>query len=143
MLRKPPECLRFPGQRCSLPPTVGTGGCRRVLSCTEKRPTDLKFNQPAGGGELLRPAGRRDSGHPRGQERENDMRMPRICSFAVAAGLAAVSMPALAQETEQVLGGPHEGGVGLQTPATDIADQMVFLHDWVLLPIITVICLFV
>jgi cytochrome c oxidase subunit II len=71
------------------------------------------------------------------------MRMPRICSFAVAAGLAAVSMPALAQETEQVLGGPHQGGVGLQAPATDIADQMVFLHDWVLLPIITVICLFV
>jgi cytochrome c oxidase subunit II len=33
--------------------------------------------------------------------------------------------------------------VGLQAPATDIADQMVFLHDWVLLPIITVICLFV
>ena len=71
------------------------------------------------------------------------MRMPRICSFAVAAGLAAVSMPALAQEKEQVLGAPHEGGIGLQAPATGLADQMVFLHDWILLPIITVICLFV
>jgi cytochrome c oxidase subunit 2 len=71
------------------------------------------------------------------------MRMPRICSFAVAAGLAAGSMPALAQDTEQTIGGPHAMGVGLQAPATELAEQMVFLHDWVLLPIITVISFFV
>lgn len=71
------------------------------------------------------------------------MRLPKICSFALAAGLATGSMPALAQDTEQAIGGPHAMGVGLQAPATSLADQMVFLHDWVLLPIITVITLFV
>ncbi len=71
------------------------------------------------------------------------MRMPKICSFAVAAGLAAGSMPALAQDTEQTIGGPHAMGVGLQAPATSLAEEMMFLHDWVLLPVITVISFFV
>jgi cytochrome c oxidase subunit 2 len=73
------------------------------------------------------------------------MTQSRIWSVAAAAavGLAGSALPALAQDTEETIGGPHAMGVGLQAPATSLAEQMVFLHDWVLLPIITVISFFV
>src|SRR4051812_35161549 len=46
MLHKSPECLRFRGRGCSLPPTVGTGVSVR-MSRARKRPTGLKFNEAA------------------------------------------------------------------------------------------------
>lgn len=53
-------------------------------------------------------------------------------------------MPALAQDqSTPVLGAPHDKGIGLQAPATDLAEQLDFVHNDVLMPIITVITLFV
>ncbi|HEY3148461.1 MAG TPA: cytochrome c oxidase subunit II transmembrane domain-containing protein, partial [Dongiaceae bacterium] len=63
--------------------------------------------------------------------------------MAAAATLAVAAVPALAQEKEPVLGEPHPGGLGLQPAATKIAENMHFLHNVVLMPIITVITLFV
>lgn len=73
------------------------------------------------------------------------MERSRIWSFAAgsAIGLAASAMPALAQDQAPVLGVPHDKGLGLQAPATELAEKMHFLHDIVLMPIITVITLFV
>jgi cytochrome c oxidase subunit 2 len=68
---------------------------------------------------------------------------PRIWSAAAALGLALSAAPALAQDSNEVLGAPHPGGIGLQAPATDLAERMDFLHNWILMPIITVITLFV
>jgi cytochrome c oxidase subunit 2 len=69
---------------------------------------------------------------------------PRVWSVAAAAaGLAGSALPALAQDSNEVLGVPHDKGIGLQAPATDLAERMDFLHNWVLMPIITVITLFV
>src|SRR5262245_35989742 len=76
------------------------------------------------------------------------MERSRIWSFAAAAGgilgLVGAALPALAQDQGvPVLGAPHEGGIGLQPPATELAENMDFLHNVVLMPIITVITLFV
>jgi len=51
--------------------------------------------------------------------------------------------PALAQDQAPVLGAPHDGGIGLQAPATKLAEDIDFLHNIVLMPVITVITLFV
>ncbi|HUI20118.1 MAG TPA: cytochrome c oxidase subunit II [Methylocella sp.] len=40
-------------------------------------------------------------------------------------------------------GYPKPGEVGLQQAATPIAEEIAFFHDWILLPIIVAICLFV
>jgi cytochrome c oxidase subunit 2 len=40
-------------------------------------------------------------------------------------------------------GYPEPGEVGLQAAATPIAEEIVFFHNWILLPIITFICVFV
>lgn len=69
---------------------------------------------------------------------------PRIWSVAAAAlGLAGSALPALAQDSNAILGAPHDKGIGLQAPATELAEKMDFLHNVVLMPIITVITLFV
>jgi cytochrome c oxidase subunit 2 len=52
-------------------------------------------------------------------------------------------MPALAQDKEPVLGVPHDKGIGLQPAATKLAEDLHFLHNTILMPIITVITLFV
>jgi cytochrome c oxidase subunit II len=52
-------------------------------------------------------------------------------------------MPAWAQEGAMGLGAPHDKGIGLQAPATELAEEIDFLHNVVLMPIITVITLFV
>lgn len=65
----------------------------------------------------------------------------KIWSMAVAALLAAQALPAAAQD--QVLGAPHDKGIGLQAPATDLAADLDFVHNIILMPIITVITLFV
>ncbi len=69
------------------------------------------------------------------------MTRSKIGAMAAGALLTALSLPALAQD--QVLGAPHDGGLGLQAPATDLAAELDFVHNVVLLPIITVITLFV
>jgi cytochrome c oxidase subunit 2 len=43
----------------------------------------------------------------------------------------------------QVAGGPKPGQMGLSDPVTPIAQEVNFFHDAILMPIITVICLFV
>lgn len=67
---------------------------------------------------------------------------PRFAT-GLAVGLAASAAPALAQEAAPILGAPHDKGIGLQAPATEIAETMDFLHNVVLMPIITVITIFV
>src|SRR5215510_2923720 len=71
------------------------------------------------------------------------MKPSRIWSLAATAALGVLAMPAWAQDQEPVLGVPHPMGIGLQAPATDIAETMHFIHNDVLMPIITVITLFV
>lgn len=72
------------------------------------------------------------------------MTQSRIWSVAAAAvGLALAAMPALAQEGVPVLGAPQDKGIGLQAPATELAERMDFVHNAVLMPIITIITLFV
>jgi len=51
----------------------------------------------------------------------------KIWSLAVAALMAAQALPAAAQEQAQVLGAPHERGIGLQAPATERGFDMVAL----------------
>lgn len=69
------------------------------------------------------------------------MTRSKIWSMAVAALLAAQALPAAAQD--QVLGAPHDKGIGLQVPATALAEELDFVHNTILMPIITVITLFV
>jgi cytochrome c oxidase subunit II len=69
------------------------------------------------------------------------MTRSKIWSLAVAALMAAPALPAAAQD--QVLGAPHDKGIGLQPPATELAAELDFVHNIVLMPIITVITLFV
>jgi cytochrome c oxidase subunit II len=72
------------------------------------------------------------------------MTQSRIWSVAAAAvGFAISAMPALAQDSNEVLGAPHDKGIGLQAPATVLAEEIDFLHNVILMPIITVITLFV
>jgi cytochrome c oxidase subunit 2 len=69
--------------------------------------------------------------------------MTRSKFGALAGGLllTALALPAMAQD--QVLGAPHDMGIGLQAPATALAENLNFVHDAILLPIITVITVFV
>src|SRR5690606_31086586 len=69
------------------------------------------------------------------------MTRSKIGAMAVGALLTALSLPAMAQEP--VLGAPHDKGLGLQAPATALAEELDFVHNAILLPIITVITLFV
>jgi cytochrome c oxidase subunit 2 len=69
------------------------------------------------------------------------MTRTKICSMAAAALAALQALPARAQD--QVLGAPHDKGIGLQAPATDLAAELNFVHDAILMPIITVITIFV
>ena len=50
---------------------------------------------------------------------------------------------AFAQAADFVIGAPRPNQMGLPYPVTPIAREMNFFHDAILLPIITVICLFV
>lgn len=69
------------------------------------------------------------------------MTRSKIWSMAVGAMLALQALPAMAQEP--VLGVPHDKGIGLQAPATELAAEIDFLHNQILLPIIAVITAFV
>lgn len=69
------------------------------------------------------------------------MTRAKMWSMAVGALAALQALPALAQEP--VLGVPHDRGLGLQAPATALAEELNFVHNAILLPIITVITIFV
>ncbi|HNB27642.1 MAG TPA: cytochrome c oxidase subunit II [Alphaproteobacteria bacterium] len=69
------------------------------------------------------------------------MTRSKFWSMAVGGLLALAALPAAAQDP--VLGAPHDKGIGLQAPATDLAKDLDFVHNDILMPIITVITLFV
>ena len=56
-----------------------------------------------------------------------------------ASALSASSCAAFAEG----LGAPVPGQMGLQEPVTQVARDIVFFHNWVLMPVITIISLFV
>ena len=64
--------------------------------------------------------------------------MKRLISL-FAAGFAAA--PAFAEDP--VIGAPKPGGIGFQPPATSLAEDAFWFHDVILMPIITIISLFV
>jgi cytochrome c oxidase subunit II len=67
-------------------------------------------------------------------------------ALAIAPGLGAsmLAFPHFAKAaTDDVVGYAVPGQIGLQPGVTPIADEIHFFHDIILLPIITVICLFV
>jgi cytochrome c oxidase subunit 2 len=65
-------------------------------------------------------------------------------AFAGAgAALTGLVLFAGAAAAQGVIGAPRPGQMGLPEPVTPIAREMNFFHDAILLPIITVICLFV
>jgi cytochrome c oxidase subunit 2 len=68
-----------------------------------------------------------------------------IARTATALGSAAMAMAISGQAfaQEQILGEPKPDQIGLQSPATSIAVELDFLHNWILMPIITVITIFV
>jgi cytochrome c oxidase subunit 2 len=61
--------------------------------------------------------------------------------IGIATGLLATSGAALAEGTGE--GHAVPGQMGFQRGTTEIAHEMHWFHDWLLLPIITIICLFV
>lgn len=63
-----------------------------------------------------------------------------IAGLTAGAGAAMIGSLAFAQER---LGQPTPGGIGLQQAASPLKHDAHFFHDIILLPIITVICLFV
>ena len=65
---------------------------------------------------------------------DKDMRSVKRLATFLAAGLVAA--PAFAAT-------PEPGGLGLQEPATPLADEAYWFHDVILMPIITIITIFV
>lgn len=67
--------------------------------------------------------------------------MARIGGGVAATALAAfVAAPAWAQD---LLGQPTPGGINLQPAAAPLKHEAIFFHDWVLMPVITIITLLV
>ena len=70
--------------------------------------------------------------------------MARLAGKAAAMGLVGgIAFGTAAMADEGVVGMPRPGQLGLQAPATDLMSQLEWLHNDILLPIITVITLFV
>lgn len=67
--------------------------------------------------------------------------MARLIAAMVMGSGVAFSAAAMADEG--VVGAPVPGQIGLQAPATDLMRQLEWLHNVILLPIITIITLFV
>ena len=68
---------------------------------------------------------------------------PLVRRRFLGGGAMAVAMLAASAAHAQFIGAPRPGQVGLPEAVTDVARDMNFFHDAILLPIITVICLFV
>ncbi len=70
--------------------------------------------------------------------------MRRLRSAAVVAGLATLTAMASVQaRAADLLGQPTPGGISLQPAASTLKHQAIAFHDWLLLPIIVFISLFV
>jgi len=70
--------------------------------------------------------------------------MARLAGKAAAMGLVGgIAFGTAAMADEGVVGMPRPGQMGLQAPATDLMSQLEWLHNVILLPVITVITLFV
>ena len=68
----------------------------------------------------------------------------RVRSNAITAGLAAaLAALAVSQAAAQVVGAPTQGGIGFLPANGQIADNMFWFHNAILLPVITGICLLV
>jgi len=68
----------------------------------------------------------------------------RVWSNAIRAGLVAMSALLVATKAGAVVvGAPHDGGIGFLPANSPIADDMFWLHDDILLPVITAITLLV
>ncbi|HLX99114.1 MAG TPA: cytochrome c oxidase subunit II [Roseiarcus sp.] len=68
----------------------------------------------------------------------------RVRLNAVRAGLGAMLVPLIAPKAGAALvGGPHEAGVGFLPSNSPIADDLVWFHNAILLPVITLISLLV
>lgn len=67
------------------------------------------------------------------------------CIATMGAGflLRSLALVALLPGLALADGIPTPGQIGFQEPATPIAHELEFFHNWILLPIITTICLFV
>lgn len=63
--------------------------------------------------------------------------------LALVAGVTASLVGATAAQAQEVIGVPQPMQMGLQDPATSIATDLNLFHNWILMPIITVITLFV
>jgi cytochrome c oxidase subunit II len=73
------------------------------------------------------------------------MSLKRVLAQAAATvGAFSWAGAAFAQEASQeVIGIARDKQLGMQPPVTSIAEELVFIHDWILTPIIFVITLFV
>jgi cytochrome c oxidase subunit II len=68
----------------------------------------------------------------------------RVSSNAIGAGLAALAAPLVATKAgAQVFGGPKPGEIGFLPTVTGNGDDIVWLHNWILLPVTVGISLFV
>ena len=60
----------------------------------------------------------------------------RVSSNAIWAGLAALAAALVAPNAvAQVFGGPKPGEIGFLPPVTENADDIIWLHNWILLPV--------
>jgi cytochrome c oxidase subunit 2 len=68
-----------------------------------------------------------------------------IAQWAFSGALGAVVASTLAVQAfaKAPLGQPDPGAIGLQASGTDLRDKVELFHNWLLMPIITGICLFV
>ena len=62
---------------------------------------------------------------------------------ALAAGLLFAGAAYAQDASNEVIGIAHDKQIGMQPPVTSIADELEFIHNWILTPIIFVIAIFV
>jgi cytochrome c oxidase subunit II len=67
----------------------------------------------------------------------------RVRSNAITAGLAAAAVLAASKVAAQVVGAPSQGGIGFLPGVTENAEGIFWFHNWILLPVIIGISLFV
>lgn len=70
------------------------------------------------------------------------MSLKRVLAQA-AATVGAFSWAGSALAQEEVIGIAHDKQIGMQPPVTSLADELEFIHNWILTPIIFVIAIFV
>jgi cytochrome c oxidase subunit 2 len=70
--------------------------------------------------------------------------MRRLRSAISAVGTAALTVGLSVQaRADEIVGQPVDGGIGLQPAHSALKAEAIFFHNWILLPIITIITLFV